>query len=159
MINVLFISLGNICRSPMAEVILRKRIEEQGLSAFVTVDSAGIGHWHEGKEMHPSARELLGHKGILMVNHVAKQVQSEILGAYDYIFVMDQLNLRDLSAIAPAHTSRYRLFSDLIPERAGEDIEDPFFTGEFEAVYEMLEAGCAELCEIIKQQTQWKEPV
>lgn len=67
--------------------------------------------------------------------------------------------MQDLSAIAPAFRSRYRLFSDFIPERAGEDIDDPFFTDEFEAVYEMLEAGCVELCETINQQTQWKEPV
>ncbi|SEO12753.1 protein-tyrosine phosphatase [Terribacillus saccharophilus] len=159
MINVLFISLGNICRSPMAEAIFRKRIDEAGLSGFVTVDSAGIGHWHEGKEMHPSARALLGQKGISMGNHTAKQVQAEHLEAYDYIIVMDQLNLQDLSAIAPAYTDRYQLFSDFIPERAGEDIEDPFFTDEFEAVFEMLEAGCVGLCETIKQQTQWKEPV
>ncbi|PAD35570.1 hypothetical protein CHI12_12330 [Terribacillus saccharophilus] len=159
MINVLFISLGNICRSPMAEAIFRKRIEEASLSEFVTVDSAGIGHWHEGKEMHPSARELLGQKGISIVNHQAKQILAEHLEAYDYIIVMDQLNLQDISAIAPAHTSRYQLFSDLLPERAGEDVDDPFFTDEFEAVYEMLEAGCAELCETIKQQTEWKEPV
>ncbi|MFP7478216.1 low molecular weight protein-tyrosine-phosphatase [Terribacillus saccharophilus] len=159
MINVLFISLGNICRSPMAEAIFRKHIAEAGISEFITVDSAGIGRWHEGKEMHPSARELLGQKGIAMDNHLAKQVQKECLEAYDYIIVMDHLNMQDLSAIAPAYSSRYQLFSDFIPERAGEDIEDPFFTDEFEAVYEMLEAGCAELCETIKQHTQWKEPV
>ncbi|PAF21083.1 hypothetical protein CHH49_13655 [Terribacillus saccharophilus] len=100
MINVLFISLGNICRSPMAEAIFRKRIEEAGLSGLVTVDSAGIGHWHEGKEMHPSARELLGQKGISIINHQAKQIQAEHLEAYDYIIVMDQLNLQDISAIA-----------------------------------------------------------
>ncbi|MGG1592828.1 low molecular weight protein-tyrosine-phosphatase [Terribacillus saccharophilus] len=159
MINVLFISLGNICRSPMAEAIFRKRIDEAGLSGFFTVDSAGIGHWHEGKEMHPSARALLGRKGISIGNHTAKQIQAENLEAYDYIIVMDQLNLQDLSAMAPAYTDRYQLFSDFIPERAGEDIEDPFFTDEFEAVFGMLEAGCVELCETIKQQTQWKEPV
>lgn len=159
MINVLFISLGNICRSPMAEAIFRKRIEEAGLSESVTVDSAGIGHWHEGKEMYPSARELLEQKGITMGNHIAKQVQAEHLEAYDYIIVMDQLNLQDLSALAPAYSSRCQFFSDYIPERAGEDIEDPFFTGEFDTVYEMLEAGCVELCQTIIQQTQWKEPV
>lgn len=77
MINVLFISLGNICRSPMAEAIFRKHIEKAGLSEFVTVDSAGIGHWHEGKGIHPSARELLGQKGIAMDHHLAKQVQEK----------------------------------------------------------------------------------
>ncbi|MFP7171311.1 low molecular weight protein-tyrosine-phosphatase [Terribacillus sp. 7520-G] len=159
MINVLFICLGNICRSPMAEAIFCKRIEEAGLSGLVAVDSAGIGHWHEGKKIHPSARELLGQKGIPIVEKTAKQVQLEQLDAYDHIIVMDRLNLQDLSAMIPAYSSRYRLFSEFINGREGEDIADPFFTGEFEAVFEQLDAGCAELCETIKQQIRWKEPI
>lgn len=91
-VNVLFVCLGNICRSPMAEAVLRHKIDERELSHKILVDSAGTGDWHIGKEPHEGTRRILDQNKISYANMAARLVSSEDFQKFDYIVCMDKSN-------------------------------------------------------------------
>src|SRR5690606_26802126 len=93
LIKVLFVCLGNICRSPMAEAIFRDMVKREGLDAYIEVDSAGTGDWHVGKPPHEGTRRLLDSKQISYAGLVARQLTKEDLSTFDYILAMDENNL------------------------------------------------------------------
>ncbi|MEF3304920.1 low molecular weight protein-tyrosine-phosphatase [Paenibacillus sp. GYB003] len=162
MVKVLFVCLGNICRSPMAEAVFRRQVRDAGLEARIEVDSAGTGDWHVGQRPHEGTRKLLEKKGIDWKGIVARQVTQGDMRRFDYIVAMDGSNLQNLRAIAGYAGSRpgdgegsgaepklIRLL-DLVPETKLEDVPDPYYTGNFEEVYELVEAGCAALLRTIR---------
>jgi protein-tyrosine phosphatase len=136
MIRVLFVCMGNICRSPMAEGIFRKLIRERGLEGRFEVDSAGTGGWHAGEEADPRARRVLERHDASFV-HRARQVNAEDAG-YDHIFVMDRENLATLRRMLPQANSKIRLVMELA---GGGEVPDPYYDDleAFERVYGMLE--------------------
>lgn len=144
--RVLFVCLGNICRSPMAEAVLRDRIRAAGLADRVEIASAGTGDWHVGKPPHEGTRKLLDRNGISYEGMRASQLKAEDGGAYDLIIAMDSRNEEDIRAIigsgAKAEVIR---FLSLVPELGLEDVPDPYYTGNFDEVYEMVRAGCDRL--------------
>ena len=129
MVKVLFVCLGNICRSPLAEAALRHHAQEADLD--VIVDSAGTGSWHIGKGPDPRSRAEARRHGIDIGHYRARQVSPADFARFDRIIAMDAQNLADLEALAPADArGQLSLLLDHVPGREGEDVEDPYFGGE-----------------------------
>jgi protein-tyrosine phosphatase len=141
------VCLGNICRSPMAEVMLREQVAKAGLADRVTVDSAGTGDWHVGGPMNDRARRQLARGGYDGEPHRARQINPSWLSERELVLAMDTANLRDLRAMAPADdVGRIRLFGE-VAGLGGEDVPDPYYGTEadFALVLAMLETGMARL--------------
>ena len=141
------VCLGNICRSPLAEVVLRRQVAEAGLAGKVMVDSAGTGDWHVGGPMDGKARTELARNGYDGAAHRARQFDRSWLSERDLILAMDSANLRDLRALAPAaDADRIRLFGE-IAGLGGQDVPDPYSgtAADFARVLNLLETGMARL--------------
>jgi protein-tyrosine phosphatase len=143
--RVCLVCLGNICRSPMAETVLRAELAAAGLAGAVVVDSAGTGDWHVGDMMDPDARKALAGRGHDGSAHRARQFEPSWLSRYDLILAMDSRNLADLRRMARAQgedTDRIRLFGE-VGEIGGQDIPDPWGGGpdEFGHVLDLLGAA------------------
>ena len=150
------VCLGNICRSPMAEVVLRAQLDEAGLADKVVVDSAGTGDWHIGDAMNGRARDQLARAGYDGEAHRARQIDAYWLPERDLILAMDAANLRDLRALAsPADADRIRLFGE-IADLGGRDVPDPYYgtTDDFAAVLALIETGMANLVAQLKEMPQ-----
>ncbi len=143
--RVLFVCLGNICRSPAAEGVFNQLLDEAGLADAFLVDSAGTGAWHEGELPDRRMRQAAAQRGIMLTS-IARQVTAGDFERFDYILAMDEANLRDLRALAPAiHHSKIRLFRDLDPEGPGDDVPDPYYGGA---------AGFDEVLDIVTRTSQ-----
>lgn len=127
--RIALVCLGNICRSPMADVVLSARVADAGLDDVVEVVSAGTGGWHAGEPMDRRAAALLTAEGYDASRHRAQQVRASWLDTYDLVLAMDDANLADLQALGPADPARVRLFRDFDPEGTGE-VPDPYYGGD-----------------------------
>jgi len=145
--RVCLVCLGNICRSPMAETVLRAELRAAGLAGAVVVDSAGTGDWHVGEAMDRGARSALarrGHDGSGPKTHRARQFQPSWLSRYDLILAMDSRNLADLRRMARGgDVDRIRLFGEAGGLGETSDIPDPWGGGpdEFGHVLDLLGAA------------------
>ena len=146
--RVCLVCLGNICRSPMAETVLRAALAAAGLDGAVVVDSAGTGDWHVGDAMDPGARSALASRGHDGSAHRARQFEPSWLSRYDLILAMDARNLADLRRMARAQaedTDRIRLFGEVggLTDTGSRDIPDPWGGGpdEFGRVLDLLHAA------------------
>ena len=135
MVKVIFVCLGNICRSPMAEAIFSHLVAEAGLSDQIEIDSAATSPWEIGKTIHEGANERLQALGIPTPKHVARQLDIEDIKA-DYIIGMDESNLADLYQMCP-QDQQYK-----IQPFASESVPDPWYTGDFEETYDRVLTGC-----------------
>lgn len=127
--RVLFVCLGNICRSPAAEGVFRHLVTEAGLTNRFTIDSAGTGAWHEGEKADRRMRQAAERRGIALTS-IARQVTADDFERFDHVFAMDASNLRTLRSLAPPeHRDKIRLFRDADPEAPGEDVPDPYYGG------------------------------
>ncbi|WP_194954278.1 low molecular weight protein-tyrosine-phosphatase [Sphingopyxis solisilvae] len=123
---ILFLCLGNICRSPLAEGAARAAFTAAGIDA--RLDSAGTGDWHVGRPPDPRAQAEARRRGIDISNLRARQLAREDFYRFDLILAADTANLREARALAPADaTARVRLMLDLVPERRGESVTDPYY--------------------------------
>lgn len=151
--SVLFVCLGNICRSPLAEAALRHHAEKADLD--VIVDSAGTGSWHIGKGPDPRSRaEALRH-GIDIGAYRARQVGPKDFTRFDRIIALDQSNLADLRKIEPTPSrAQLSLLLDHIPGMAGQDVEDPYFGGPegFEVTWRQVSEAARNLVDALLQE-------
>jgi len=125
-VRLLFVCLGNICRSPAAEAAFLHLVEEAGVADRFTVDSAGTGNWHAGEQADRRMRSAAQARGIAVTSR-ARQVTVDDFERFDHVFAMDAENLRALRALAPrAARHKLRLFRDLDPDAPGTDVPDPY---------------------------------
>jgi len=150
MISVLFVCLGNICRSPMAEAVFRDKLEKKGLTGKISVDSAGTGDYHVGKEPHKGTRELLDRNHISYEGMLARQVSYGDWSKFDYIIAMDDQNITDLSRINKETEDVYiAKLMDFVDDPGDENVPDPYYTGNFDYTYELVSEGCSKLLDFI----------
>ena len=150
-INVLFVCLGNICRSPMAEAVFRDLVKNEGLAGRFEIASAGIGDWHAGEPPHRGTRETLKRHGIESSGLMAKRVSQAMLDRADYVVAMDDENLADLRSWRIDGQKVSRIL-DYAPDREVRDVPDPYFDGRFELVYQLVSKGSAGLLQQIREQ-------
>ncbi len=146
MIHVLFVCLGNICRSPLAEGIFKKLVEERKLEDKIRVDSAGTSGWHIGDLPDPRTEAIAGEHGISL-DHLGRQLLREDLQKFDYIIAMDISNYEHIRILyGPEEDPEGQLFlmRDFDDTGTGKDVPDPYYGGDdgFEKVYEMLWRSC-----------------
>ena len=134
--SVLFVCLGNICRSPLAEAAFRAEAQRLGLD--VEIDSAGIGDWHEGEPPDPRARATAKRHGIDIDSYRARQVRQDDFTRFDLILGLDRENLSELKNLFPRDaTAKLGLLLDHVPGSEGKAVPDPYYGGtrEFELVW------------------------
>ncbi|MDZ5473532.1 low molecular weight protein-tyrosine-phosphatase [Bacillus sp. 31A1R] len=152
MIKVLFVCLGNICRSPMAEAMFRDTVKREGLEHKIIVDSAGTGDWHIGNPPHKGTQDILLKNNISFDGLKARQIVSTDLVEFDYIIAMDTENKKNIEKLKEANPKAEVLrLLDLLPHIVTKDVPDPYFTGNFQEVFDLLEQGCKQLLEITKE--------
>ncbi len=156
-VRVLFVCLGNICRSPSAEGLFRRMVEEAGRGGEVEIDSAGTGHWHVGKGADARSSAAARRRGIDLSAHVARRVSRDDLegdGAWDLVVVMDASNRENVLAMCGREgRERVRMMMDWHSESGVREVPDPYFgEGEsgFERVLDLLEGACAGLLEEVR---------
>lgn len=152
-VRVLFVCMGNICRSPLAEGIFRDQVERAGLAGSIEIDSAGIGDWHVGELPDPRTRAVAQRRGLQLASR-ARQVVRDDLDCFDYVVAMDEDNLRglrQLRADSPPGTRVHRL-REFDPNADHLDVPDPYYGAEdgFERVHDMVERACAGLLQHIR---------
>ncbi|MCP5206711.1 MAG: low molecular weight phosphotyrosine protein phosphatase [Hahellaceae bacterium] len=157
MVKVLFVCMGNICRSPTAHGVFREQVKRAGLGKQIEIDSAGTGPWHVGKAPDSRARSVAKGRGIKLDDLRARQVCDNDYQYYDYILAMDNSNLNDLKAQASAHHhDKIRLFLDYHPDPAKQEVPDPYYGGQagFEHVFDLVEDAGEKLLEEIRRSHQ-----
>jgi protein-tyrosine phosphatase len=142
--RILFVCLANVCRSPMAEAMLRKLAEEAGLSERLEIDSAGTASWTAGSPPHRGTLEVLARHGIEASGLRSRPVRPADLEEFDWILAMDRANLLDLRALGRPR-GRMGLLLELVPGSATLEVPDPIVSGRFDEVYALLDAGCRAL--------------
>jgi protein-tyrosine phosphatase len=135
------VCLGNICRSPMAEAVLRHKLRLAGLESKVTVDSAGTGNWHAGEPPHVGTLRILEQKGVSWEGITARQIRLTDLVTFDYILTMDDDNLRAVKQMGKATGTVAPLLS-FATELGVTEVPDPYYDGRFSEVYDLLDAAC-----------------
>lgn len=149
--KVLFVCLGNICRSPAAEGVFQHLVNEAGFAGSIGVDSAGTLGYHTGKPADARMRQAAAGRGYELLSR-ARQVQQNDLDEFDLIVAMDRSNLAELQAMHSAPAGRLCLLSDFLPDRQPLDVPDPYYGGTegFEKVLDLLElASPAILLEVL----------
>lgn len=151
-IGVLFVCLGNICRSPMAEAVFRHMVIEENLEDKFLIDSAGTGDWHTGNPPHHGTRSILDRYGISYEGMKARQVAADDFTNFDYIIAMDNQNEANLKKIAKQAGVKVVKLLDLVPESELREVPDPYYTGNFDETYELVGKGCRALLEKIRRE-------
>ena len=151
--SVLFVCLGNICRSPLAEGIFQHLVTEAGLSEQFEIESAGTGAWHVGERPDARATMVAQQHGVTLASR-ARQITRDDLLRFDYVLAMDRENLRNIERLAAAteSASRVQLLRDYDDGADGDEVPDPYYGGAsgFETVYEMVHRSCEVLLDRLR---------
>ena len=143
-VRVLFVCMGNICRSPTAQGVFRKLLQQEGLEEIIETDSAGTHAYHAGEPPDRRAQETALRRGIDLSDLRARRVESEDFSDFEYVLAMDQDNYHSLSQICPRGAERkLMLLMDFAPHLRTREVPDPYYGGAsgFERVFDMVEAA------------------
>ncbi len=150
-VRILFVCHGNICRSPMAEFVMKFLVSESGLDDSFVIDSKATSTEEIGNPPYPPVVRLLGQKGIPMSRHRASQIRRADYENFDLIIGMDSANMVNMERIfggdPDGKLHKLRSYSG-----SEKDIEDPWYTGDFETVYAQITAGCKSLLSLFEQE-------
>ena len=152
MIRVVFVCLGNICRSPTAEGVFRHLVEQQGLSEHIAADSSGTSGWHNGEPPDRRSQQSAMARGIDLSGLRSRQALPEDFHGFDYVLAMDSSNYDNLQAMCPpGYKDRLHMFMKFAPEFGRLDIPDPYYEDGFDGVFDMLEAASKGLLTDIRE--------
>lgn len=144
MINILFVCHGNICRSPMAEFVMKDMVKKQGLDPGFVIASAATSTEEIGNGVHPGTRKKLASLGISTAGKTARQLKRGDYGSYDWLLGMDGANIRNMLRILGGDPEgKVRRLLDFSP--SPRDIADPWYTGDFDVTYDDILEGCTAL--------------
>jgi protein-tyrosine phosphatase len=150
-IRVMFVCAGNICRSPMAEAVFRHMVDESGLTDAFEIASSGTGSWHVGERPHPGTQAVLQRNRVPLNDKRAQQLQRADLESYDYVVVADSENMNDIQHMPAAPAGTLHRLLEFAPASPTLDVPDPYYTGGFDRVYELVSAGCTGLLKHIRE--------
>ena len=144
-IRILFVCMGNICRSPLAEGVFRHQARHRGVEDRFVIDSAGTGDWHVGERPDQRMREVADRRGVV-VDGQARQVASDDFARFDHLVCMDEANRRQLER-SGAPDAKLRLLLEADPSAPMREVPDPYYGGRrgFETVYDLVDRACAAL--------------
>lgn len=156
--SLLFVCMGNICRSPAAEGVMRALVEREGLGEQVCIRSAGTGGWHAGNLPDRRMRSAAENRGYLLQSR-ARQVTPSDLETHDLVLVMDEQNRQEIRPFDPAsrNSAKIRMFCEFCTDHDETEVPDPYYGGEqgFEHVLDLLEDGCQGVLAHIRQARGW----
>ena len=143
-VSVMFVCLGNICRSPLAHGLFEKMVRQAGMDREFEIASSGTGAWHIGQRPDARMRRTARRHECSLDHLRAQQFKAEDLHACDYVFAMDRQNLDSILRLDTTgeHRSKVQLFREDDPIGRGLDVPDPYYAGRFEEVYQMVERTC-----------------
>ncbi len=155
MTRVLFVCLGNICRSPLAEGLFKQKVEQAGLTEFYHIDSAGTSDYHIGELPEPRPRENSERNGLLLSSR-GRQFSKADFGEFDLILTMDRSNFRNVKNLETTlldDLAEVRMMRDFDVQSPGADVPDPYYGGErgFQDVFDILDRSTAELLRQLEQ--------
>jgi protein-tyrosine phosphatase len=153
MVRVLFVCLGNICRSPMAEAVFMHQVLDAHLEDRITADSAATSRWELGSPPHHGTQRILTRKGIAY-DHRARMITRSDLSQFDYVVTMDDANYADVIALGPTPAS-VRPLMDYAPHLDVTEVPDPYYTGDFDSVYELISEAVDHLLAEIRREHGW----
>ena len=154
-VSVLFVCMGNICRSPTAQGVFEYLVNERGLTEYIRIDSAGTHAYHVGEMPDIRASKAALRRGVDLSQQRARRVGPDDMLEFDYVLAMDQANFEDLMSICPPdQLSKLRLFLEFAPGVAVQEVPDPYYGGVtgFERVLDMVEKAAEGLLADIRQQ-------
>lgn len=150
MIKVLFICLGNICRSPMAEFVLKNMVKQKGLQDNFYIDSAATSNYNELEKVgiYSETKDILNQMNIPFTEHFSRQIRKEDYDKFDYILAMEEKNIPNILRIV-GNDSEKKIFRLLDFTENPRDIADPWYYGNFDSTYYDIEYGCEKFLEYI----------
>ncbi|RKU02859.1 phosphotyrosine protein phosphatase [Burkholderia sp. Nafp2/4-1b] len=155
-VAICFVCLGNICRSPTAEGVMRHQVDAAGLADRIEIDSAGTGDWHVGEPPDTRAQAAARTRGYDLSALRARQVSAADFQRFDLLLAMDEANLAELRRrCPPEHRDKVRLLMEYAPGVAETEVADPYFGGVqgFEQVLDQVERACAGLLDTLRSRT------
>lgn len=142
MVKVLFVCLGNICRSPMAEFVFRDYVIQHGSQKDFEIASAATSNWEHGNPVHSGTVDILKEHGINISHKTSRPVTLTDFYHYDWIIGMDLNNVTDLEKKAPCDaTAKITSFLSTVPEQMYDEVPDPYYSGDFQQTYDLVQLG------------------
>ncbi|MBR7158665.1 MAG: low molecular weight phosphotyrosine protein phosphatase [Alphaproteobacteria bacterium] len=155
--KILFVCIGNICRSPMAEGVFRRFLQEEGLAGEIEVASAGTMAYRKGLPPDERTINTAASRGIDLSSFIVRKIDDDDFADYDLILAMEENVFSELKSLRPHYGEEFKkaelkLFMDFVPDEAGNDVHDPYYGGAdgFERMYQTIEKGCKNLITFLK---------